>query len=387
MFDGGGLYLQINPNGGKLWRFKFRFGGQEKLLALGVYPVVSLKEARDLAIDAKRRLSARQDPCAVRKAEKTAHVEAAINSFEAIAREWYGVWSVGKAPDYAEGVLARFERDIFPRLGALPIKEITAPVVLDTVRKIEARGCGETATRAKNNIGQVMRYAIASGKASQDPTPALRGAMATPTRKHFAAITEPVRLGELLRSFDGFTGTYVVRAALLLSPLLWQRPGEVRRMRWAEVDLEAGEWRYFVGKTKTEHLVPLSRQAVEILRELWPITGRYEYVFPNARNKHGMMSNAAVNSALRRLGWDTQNDITGHGFRATARTMLAERLNEKPEVIEHQLAHKVPDILGSAYNRTKYIEHRRRMMQIWADYLDGLKLGAKIMPFKPVIAA
>ena len=225
-----------------------------------------------------------------------------------------------------------------------------------------------------------MRYAIATGRAERDPCPDLRGAIPSPKETHRAAITEPTKVGEMLRAFDAFQGTFVVKSALLLAPLVFVRPGELRQALWADIDLDRAEWRYHVSKTKTDHLVPLSRQAVTILRELHDLTGRGRYVFPGARGNDRAMSEAAVNAALRRMGYDTKAEITGHGFRAMARTILHEELHQKPEVIEHQLAHKVSGALGTAYDRTKFIKERTAMMQLWADYLDKLKAGAQVIP-------
>ena len=274
---------------------------------------------------------------------------------------------------------ARLENDVFPWLGGKAIAEITAPDVLSVLRRIEGRGTNDTAHRAKSNISQVMRYAIATGKAERDPCPDLRGALPPLRHDNFASITEPTKVAELLRAMDAFSGTFVVKSALLLAPLLFVRPGELRKALWADIDLDKAEWRYFVTKTKTEHSVPLASQAVAILKDLHALTGHGAYVFPG-RDPQKPMSEAAVNAALRRMGYDTKTEITGHGFRAMARTILHEELHQKPEVIEHQLAHKVPDSLGTAYNRTKFLKERKAMMQLWADYLDKLKAGAEVIP-------
>ncbi len=248
------------------------------------------------------------------------------------------------------------------------------------MRRIDERGARYTAHKVKSEISQILRFAIATGRAERDPCPDLRGALPAAKEQHHAAITNPREVGELLRAFDGFSGTFPVKCALLLSPLLFVRPGELRKARWEEFDLARGEWRYRVSKTNTDHLVPLARQAVAILHDLHALTGHGEYLFPGGRNPRQPMSDAAVNAALRRMGYDTRTEITGHGFRAMARTILAEELHIKPEVIEHQLAHRVPDTLGSAYNRTKFIKERVAMMQAWADYLDALKAGGKVIP-------
>lgn len=379
MFDGGGLYLEISPAGGRLWRLKYRYEGKEKRLACGTYPETSLKEARERRDEARKQLAQGIDPGEHRKAQKAARQDRAGNSFEVIAREWFAKNRDTWAPSHAEKIIARLENDVFPWLGGKAIAEITAPQVLEVLRRIEKRGTLDTAHRAKGNISQVMRYAIATGRAERDPCPDLRGALPPARESNFASITEPAKVAELLRAIDAFQGTHVVRAALLLSPLLFVRPGELRRAEWEGFDLEKGEWRYFVTKTKTEHTVPLAKQAIAILQELQALSGHGRYVFPG-RDPQKAMSEAAVNAALRRMGYDTKTEITGHGFRAMARTILAEELHQKPEIIEHQLAHKVPDALGTAYNRTKFLKERQAMMQLWADYLDKLKAGAAVIP-------
>lgn len=380
MFDERGLFMIVTPSGGKWWRFRYKFDGKEKLLSLGVYPDVSLKDARERRDEARKLLADEIDPGENRKAQKAAKVERAANSFEAVAREWYAKHSPNWAPSHGDKIIRRLENDVFPWLGGRPIAAISAPEVLAVLRRIEGRGVLETAYRAKTNISQVIRYAIATGRAERDPCPDLRGALRTPTKTNFAAITDPRAVGELLRAVDAFKGTFIVQCALQLAPLLFVRPGELRTAEWAEIDFDKAEWRYFVTKTKTEHSVPLASQAVAILKELHALTGTGRYVFPGARDPKRPMSDAAVNAALRRMGYDTKTEITGHGFRAMARTILAEELHVKPEVIEHQLAHKVPDALGTAYNRTKFLKERRAMMQQWADYLDKLKAGAEVIP-------
>ena len=381
LFDGGGMYLEVSPTGGKLWRMKYRFEGKEKRLSFGTYPAVSLKEARDKREEARKQLARGIDPAAQKKALKAAKAELNANSFEVVAREWFDKFQPTRTKGHTSKIIARLERDIFPWLGAKPIASITAPDVLAVLRRIESRGAIETAHRAKGDISMVMRYGISTGRATRDPCPDLKGALTPSVPKHFAAILEPKEVGAFLRTMDGYTGTLTVRVALKLAPLLFCRPGELRHMKWSEINLEIAEWRYTTSKTKTDHLVPLARQAVEALRELEPLTGRHEYVFAGHDPKRPMSGNT-VNAALRRVGFDTQKEITGHGFRAMARTILAEQLHLKPEVIEHQLAHKVADPLGGAYNRTKFLRERREMMQQWADYLDKLRAGAEVIPLK-----
>jgi integrase len=293
-----------------------------------------------------------------------------------IAREWFAKFAIEWAPSHAEKIILRLENDVFPWMGSRPISEIKPMELLAVIRRTESRGALDTAHRIKQNCGQIFRYAVATGRAERDPSQDLRGALPSVRKNHFASITDPEQVGELLRAIQGFRGTFVVQCALTLAPMLFVRPGELRRAEWKDIDFDKAEWRYFVTKTKTEHSVPLATQVVATLRELEALTGTGRYVFPG-RDPTRPMSEAAVNAALRRLGYDTKTEITGHGFRAMARTILAEELHQKPEVIEHQLAHKVPDALGSAYNRTKFLKERRAMMQIWADYLDHLKTDIK----------
>jgi integrase len=380
LFDGGGLYLEVSPAGGKLWRFKYRFGGKEKRLALGAYPAVSLASARDRRDQARKLLAEVIDPGAQRKAEKAARAGLAANTFEAIAREWIDNRKAGWSESHLKKTTTRLSSNVFPWIGGKPIAEIAAPEILAVLRRIEGRGTIDTAHRVGQACGQVFRYAVATGRAQRDPTGDLRGALPAVKQEHFAAITEPAQVGELLRAIEGFKGTFIVQCALKLAPMLFVRPGELRQARWQQFDLEKGEWKYLATKTKTEHLVPLATQAVAVLRELHALTGHTAFVFPGARSNGRAMSDAAVNAALRRMGYNTRTEITGHGFRAMARTILHEVLGIAPEVIEHQLAHRVPDALGTAYNRTKFLPERRKMMQQWADYLDKLRAGAKVIP-------
>ncbi|KWC24545.1 integrase [Burkholderia ubonensis] len=384
LFDGGGLYLEIAPSGGKWWRLKYRFGGKEKRYSLGVYPEVPLAAARKRRDEAREKLAAGIDPGEAKKAEKRASLFAAAHSFEIVARGWMDERKTTVEPAQHDKTLARMENDVFPWLGKRPIAEIDAPEILVVLKRVDGRGARFTAHRIRSEISRVFRYGIKEGHCKADPARDLVDAIPPAQTTHFASITEPEKVGEMLRAFDGFTGTFPVLCALRLAPMLFVRPGELRKAEWAQFDLDKGEWRYFVNKTKTDHLVPLAAQAVAILRELHALTGEGVYVFPGARDRNRPMSEAAINAALRRLGYDTRTEITGHGFRAMARTILHEELEEKPEVIEHQLAHTVPDSLGRAYNRTKFIKARRSMMQQWADYLDQLKGGAKIFQISAV---
>jgi len=305
------------------------------------------------------------------------------NTFEVVAREWHTKFATTWTLVHAAMILRRLELNVFPWIGVRPIIDIKAPELLRVLRRIESRGALETAHRVRIICGQVFRYAVATGRADRDPVADLRGAIPPVKSKHFSAMTDPVKVAGLLRAIDGYEGSFVTRCALRLAPLLFVRPGELRQAEWAEIDLDAAEWNIPAEKMKTRdaHLLPLARQAVEILKELQPVSGSGKYVFPSARSPLRPMSNNAVLAALRRMGID-KDEMTGHGFRAMARTILDEVLQVRPELIEHQLAHAVRDPLGRAYNRTKHLPERRRMMQTWADYLDGLKAGAKVIPFR-----
>jgi len=379
MADAGGLYLEITPTGGKYWRLKYRIGGKEKRLSLGVYPDVPLAKARERRDEARKRLADGIDPSEHRKATKAARSDRAANSFEVVAREWYGKLAPTWNPAHGDRIIRRLERDIFPWIGGRPVAEVTAPELLAVLRRIEARGAVETAHRALGNCGQVFRYAIATGRAERDPSSDLRGALPPVKGAHFAAVTEPERFAEVLSALDGYIGTPTVQCALRLTPLVFVRPGELRKARWADIDLDAAEWRYTVTKTGTPHIVPLATQAVAILRELHKLTGRSEFVFPGARTNGRPMSDNAILAAMRRLGIPKE-EMIGHGFRAVARTILDEVLGVRPDLIEHQLAHAVRDPNGRAYNRTAHLPERRKMMQAWADYLDGLKRGPAAAP-------
>ncbi|EGV28074.1 integrase family protein [Thiorhodococcus drewsii AZ1] len=307
----------------------------------------------------------------------------AANSFEVIAREWFAKYEGTWSESHGVRIIRRLERDIFPQIGARPITAVTAPELLATVRRIEDRGALETAHRALQNCGQIFRYAVATGRAERDPSADLRGALPPVRGTNFAAVTDPPRVAEILRMLDGYTGTPTVRAALRLAPLVFVRPGELRKAEWKDIDLDAAEWRYTVTKTDTQHIVPLSTQAVAILRELEPITGRWRYVFPSARGADRPMSDNAILAAMRRLGIP-KDEMSGHGFRAMARTILDEVLGFRPDFIEHQLAHAVKDPNGRAYNRTAHLQVRKVMMQAWSDYLDELKKGeqSNVVPLK-----
>lgn len=378
MRDEKGLYLEVRPNGGKWWRFAYRFQGREQLISLGVYPDVSLKRARERLAEARQLLADGVNPSAHRKATKAAMAHRAANSFEVVAREWYQKFSGDWSPSHSKGVRQRLERDVFPFIGSKPIAEISAPDLLAVLRRVEERGALETAHRELAYCSQILRYAIVTHRASQNVSADLRGALPPPKEGHFPAITDPKKVAELLRALDGYEGTLTVRCALRLAPLVFVRPGELRKAEWADFDLEAREWRYRVSKTETDHIVPLSRQAVAILQELKPLTGGGRYVFPGARSAKRPMSDNAILAAMRRMGI-AKEEMSTHGFRAMARTILDEVLKFPPHLIEHQLAHAVRDPLGRAYNRTSHLPERHAMMQQWADYLDKLKTGADVI--------
>lgn len=369
--DERGLYLLINV-AGKYWRLDYRFGAKRKTLALGVYPDVSLRLARERRDEARQLLADGVDPGENKKAVKAAKQERASNSFEVIAREWFDRMSVRWVDSHGGRIIRRLERDVFPWIGDRPIAELTAPELLSVVRRIEGRGAIETAHRALQNCGQVLRYAVATGRAERDPTGDLRGALPPVKGKHFAAVTDPAQVAELLRSLDGYKGTLAVSCALRLAPLVFVRPGELRKAEWSDIDLDAAQWRYRVTKTNSDHVVPLSTQALSILQELHALSGDGRYVFPGARTSARPMSDNAILAAMRRLGIPKE-EMSGHGFRAMARTILDEVLGFRPDFIEHQLAHAVRDPNGRAYNRTAHLAERARMMQAWADYLDSLK--------------
>lgn len=369
--DGRGLYMLVMPSGAKYWRFDYRFQGRRKTLALGVYPDVSLADARDRHQEARSLLAKDIDPMEAKKASKRA--ASGADSFEAVAREWFAkkerVWAKG----HADKIIRRLERDVFPWLGNRQIAEIRAPELLDVLRRIERRGAIETSHRAKQNCGQIFRYAIATGRADRDPSGDLKGALTPPKARNFSSIKDPVGIGQLLRAIEGYRGTLHVKCALQLMPLVFVRPGELRYAEWGEFALSEKEWRIPAERMKSRqpHIVPLSWQAVAILRELQPFTGRGPYLFPNVRTAGRPISESTVNGALRSLGY-SKEEMTGHGFRSIASTLLNEQ-GWNRDAIERQLAHAERDSVRSAYNYAEYLQERRRMMQAWADYLDQLK--------------
>ena len=381
LFYGGGLFLLVTPTGGRLWRFKYRFGGSEKLLSIGTYPETSLAEARQRRDQASALLAKGIDPSETKKAQKAAGNQE-TETFEIIAREWYAKFSPSWATSHAKTTIRRLELFIFPWLGARPVKTITAPELLAALRRIEAKGALETAHRVKQVCGQVFRYAIATGRAERDPSGDLRGAIPPASGKHMATITDPKEIAGLLRSIDDYRGGIVTRCALQLAPLVFVRPGELRQAEWSEFNLETAEWRIPAEKMKAGavHIVPLSRQAIDILREIHPLTGHGRYVFPSPRTDSRPMSSNAILSALRRMGY-AKDEMSGHGFRSMASTLLNEQ-GWNRDAIERQLAHAERNSVRAAYNYAEFIPERKKMMQAWADYLEGIKSGAKIIPIR-----
>lgn len=374
--DGRGLYLLITPTGGKWWRFDYRFGGKRKTLSMGTYPDVSLKEARNRIDIARLQLTNKIDPADLRKVVEQPHDEEA---FEFIAREWFFKNSPNWSASHSRKIIARLEQNVFPWIGTRPARDIAAPELLTVLRRIEARGALETAHRVLQNCGQVFRYAIATGRADRDPSHDLRGALSPWKPKHYPTITDPTAVGELLRIINDYHGGDVVRCALRLAPLLFVRPGELRRAEWSEVNIVNAEWRIPAKKMKARqhHIVPLSRQALEIFKELLPLTGDGQWVFPGIRTGREPMSENTVNAALRRMGFD-KTTFTAHGFRSMASTLLHEE-GWPSDVIERQLAHAERNSVKAAYNRASHLAERRKMMQWWADYLDKLRDGADVI--------
>ncbi len=395
MSDSGGLYLEVDPSGGKYWRFKYRFAGKEKRISLGVYDDVSLAEAREERDACRKQLAKGIDPGVHRKAQKAARTSGAANSFEVVAREWLKEYIDPKSESHRKRVYARFENDIFPYLGSRPIAEIEPGELLDVIRKIENRDAKDTAHRTMGSCGQVFRYGIATRRCKRDITAKLRGALKPVEEQHFAAVTTPQEIGGILRAIDVYKGTFVVRSAFRLAPLVFVRPGELRKAKWQDIDLDEAKWLLELSKVDNSKgrrddvdkylIVPLSRQSVEILRALHALTGGGIYVFPGARDRNRPMSENAILTAMRRMGI-SKDEMCGHGFRATARTVLAQELHIRPDLIEHELGHQVIDPNGRAYNRATFLPERQLMMQVWADYLDKLK-SQKVVPMmkpKPV---
>jgi integrase len=382
LFDEKGLFLLVTPTGKKWWRLKYRFAGKEKLISLGVYLDTGVKAARSKRDEARKLLANGIDPGEHRKMTRNLRAEAAANSFEVVAREWFSKYSPNWAPSHSNKIIRRLERELFPLLGKRPISEITAPELLRVLHTTERRGVLETAHRAKQNCGQVFRYAIATGRAERDPSAELRGALAPWKPEHYATLTNPKEVGQLLRAIDGYQGSPVTRVAMQVAPLVFVRPGELRRAEWRELDLDEGLWHIPAEKMKGRqpHIVPLSTQAMRLLREIQMLTGNGQYVFPGARTRKKPMSENAINAALRAMGYD-RGTFTGHGFRSMASTLLHEH-GWPSDVIERQLAHAERNNVKAAYNRAEHLPERKKMMQQWADYLDDLKSGAKVVTIR-----
>lgn len=388
--DSGGLYLEVSGAGSKRWFWKYYVDGKEKRLALGSYPSVPLKQARQDRDDARKVLQAGTDPAKHRQLERLHARQHSENTFEAVARELHATKAASWSPQYGERWIERMEKDLFPWIGSVPLPDITAPMLLNTLRRIERRGARETAHTLRKTAGQVFQFGIATGRCARNPAPDLHGALQPMTVKHMAAILEPAKAGELMRSIHDYPGQPVTRAALLLAALLFQRPGNIRAMEWDEIDLDAATWTIPSMKMKRKlaqkingrpHVVPLAPQAVEILRELHPLTVGSRYVFPSLISTKRPMSENTMRVALRRMGY-SNDDMTPHGFRAMARTIMVEKLGIAPDVIEAQLAHVKSGPLGAAYDRAEFIDQRRAMMCTWADYLDKLREGAQIIPLR-----
>ncbi|MDO4724428.1 MAG: integrase arm-type DNA-binding domain-containing protein [Comamonadaceae bacterium] len=388
--DSGGLYLEVTPAGSKRWFWKYRYNGKEKRLALGGYPATSLKNARFARDDARKLLSTGIDPVQQRQLDKlTRHVDAEA-TFATVAREFHKIKAPSWSARYGERWLSLMEKDMFPALGSLPLSSITAPMLLHVLRKVEARGAHESAHTLRQWAGQVFRHGIATGRCEKNPAPDLQGALVPITVKHMAAVLEPAKAGELMQAIAMYTGQPTTRAALLLSALTFQRPGNIRQMKWADIDLQAAEWRIPSADMKRTlhgklngrpHIVPLARQAIQTLNELFPLTGHGTYVFPSLLTGERPMSDNTIRTALRRLGY-TNDEMTAHGFRAMARTIMVEQMDVQPDVIEAQLAHGKSGPLGAAYDRADFLDKRREMMQQWADYLDKLRKGAEVIPLR-----
>lgn len=379
LFDGGGLFLLVTPTGGKLWNMKYRIDGKESRIAFGAYPEVSLAEARQKRDQARALLAKGVAPSDTRKAQKAA-VTQETETFEVIAREWYSKFSPTWAASHAKTTIRRLERFVFPWLGSRQIKTITAPELLAALRRVEAKGALETAHRVKQVCGQIFRYGVATGRAERDPSGDLRGALPPTSVRHMSTITDPKEIAGLLRSIDDYRGSIVTRCALQLAPLVFVRPGELRQAEWSEFNIEAAEWRIPAEKMKAGalHIVPLSKQALTVLREIHPLTGLGKYVFPSPRTGSRPMSSNGILSALRRMGY-AKDEMSGHGFRSMASTLLNEQ-GWNRDAIERQLAHAERNSVRAAYNYAEFLPERRKMMQAWADYLEAIKSGAKIIP-------
>ena len=376
LFDGGGLFLRVNPSGNKYWKMKYRKNdGKESLLTFGRFPEISLKQARRMRDEARAQRASGFDPGQIRRAEKAALRRQALNSFEAVSLEWLEVHSTKVKPQSLRIYRRILEKHILPFFGGRPIDSIRTPELLALLKHFEAQGRVYLARQIVMLCGMLMRYAVAVGKAESDPTPSLRGSLKTHKTEHRAAMTEPGQVGRLLRAIDAYPGRFVISCALKIAPYVFVRPGELRLARWKDIDFDSGEWRYTASKTSTQHIVPLAPQVLDILRQLHTVTGNKEWVFPHQWGKDRPIGRSSLLGALRAMGI-RRDEMTPHGFRAMARTLLDEELKERCELIEHQLAHRVRDPNGRAYNRTVHLEERHLMMTHWAQYLDRLRDSA-----------
>lgn len=392
--DGGGLFLFVGANGSKLWRFVYSFNGKRRKIAFGPYPDNTLETARRKAEEAREQLANGIDPCEVRKQSKAANKQAAtdqtrlkaglpiVNSFEYVCREWLAATAHKTREQTQQKKLRRFELYVFPAIGQTPIDAVKSPDVFAIIKPLISGADKqlETAHRVRAAISAVFAYAIAHGLTDYDPAQPIAAQLPGQKVKHHAAITEPKAVGQLMRDIHAYQGSFVVQTALRLSPLLFQRPGEIRQMQWQDLDFDAKEWRYFVTKTEVQHIVPLSRQAIGLLSSIKPLTGLGRYVFPSSRGDGRPMSDGTIRTALKTLGYD-KDEMSAHGFRTIASTLLNEQ-GWQPDAIERQLCHMPKDQVRAAYNRAQYLDERRRMMQAWADYLDSLRTGAEVIPFK-----
>lgn len=379
LFDGGGLYLLVNKDGSRYWRFRYRMNDKERLISFGVYPEQSLSDAREARDAARKQVAKGVDPSEARREAKAARRTAAENTFEAVAREWLEKRHARWKPNHARVVRRRLENDAFPRIGAYPISRLSREQLLEVLKKVEGRGAVESARRIRQYVAAIMRYAIHTGRIDADPTPHPE-ALAIPKHQQYASITAPAEVGALMRAIGAYGGTEIVRTALRLAPLLFVRPGELRAARWREIDHEAAEWTIPAERMKMgrPHIVPLSRQAVALLANLQPITGKGEFVFPSERGGKRCMSENTLRAALRTLGYSNEQ-MTPHGFRHMASTLLHESRQWRSEVIEAQLAHADKNAIRAVYNAAQYIQERKEMMQWWADRLDTLAATKKVV--------
>lgn len=379
MFDGGGLFLQVNPSGGKHWKMKYRKNdGKEGLLTFGSYPAVTLEQARKMRDEAKSQKAVGVDPGVARREEKAERMTVAKNTFEAVTREWMEVHGTKVKPQTLHIYKVLLEKSVFPLIGKMPIREMKAPDFLEMLRRLESQKQLYSVKRISIVCGLIMRFAVATGRADADPMPSLRGSLKAHKTKHLASTTDPKQVGRLLRTIDAYQGSFVVSCALKIAPYVFVRPGELQHARWEEIDFEACEWRYTASKTNTPHIVPLAPQVMKILKDLHDLTGHQEWVFPSMRQRGEPMGKTTILAALRAMGI-TDEEMTPHGFRAMARTLLDEVLGERYDLIEHQLAHMVRDPNGRAYNRTVHLAERKRMMERWANYLDELRADVAVV--------